>query len=116
MRSSSNIVRLFLVLRVLRLIPVISGVHELLLTLSRCWRVMLHMMLLLFSVFLFYAVIGVQLWADVRYGEYITEAMNFTTIGNALLVLFTMSTGENWNGFMHDCQSFVRLTYLDFLI
>lgn len=56
----------------------------------------MHMLLLLFFLFMLYAVAGVQLWGDVRYGEYISDAMNFHSIGNALLVLFTMATGENW--------------------
>ena len=45
-----------------------------------------------------------SLFGDVRWGEYLNRHANFETVPNALLVLLRMSTGESWNGIMHDCM------------
>ena len=61
-----------------------------------------------FIVIFIYAVIGVSLYGDmvVRHEEYLygmyNEHANFRNFGRALTTLFRMSTGEAWNGIMHD--------------
>eukprot|EP00966_Prymnesium_polylepis_P236444 5467891-Prymnesium_polylepis.2 len=49
-----------------------------------------------------FAVLGVQLFYNVRRGEFLTGDANFETLGAALLMLFRCATGESWNGIMHD--------------
>ena len=59
-------------------------------------------------VIFIYAVIGVSLYGDmpIRDEEYLfgmyNEHANFSNFGRALVTLFRMSTGESWNGIMHD--------------
>jgi hypothetical protein len=58
-----------------------------------------------FFLFMFIsAIMGMSLFGNVRMGAFINEHANFTTVPNALLVLMRMSTGESWNGIMHDAM------------
>ena len=54
-----------------------------------------------------YAVMGMNLFSDVTVEnfdglEFINERTNFATFGYSMLTLFRTSTGESWNGIMHD--------------
>ena len=43
-----------------------------------------------------------QLFYNVRRNDFVTEFANFENLGNALITLFRCSTGESFNGIMHD--------------
>lgn len=43
-----------------------------------------------------YAVFGMYLFAHVKWNEPLNNHLNFTEINSALLLLFRVSTGENW--------------------
>ena len=47
-----------------------------------------------------YAILGVQWYAKVKYGENIKDNANFQDFWTVMLLLVRCSTGENWNGFM----------------
>lgn len=49
-----------------------------------------------------FAVAGMGLFGDAPHGEFINEHANFETFASSLLVLIRISTGESWNGLMHD--------------
>jgi hypothetical protein len=51
-----------------------------------------------------YALIGVVLFHDVKWGEGIDRYANFWSTGHAWLVMFRIMTGEDWNKIMHDCM------------
>jgi hypothetical protein len=57
---------------------------------------------LLFLLFFIYAVMGVQLFSEVRLGSTLNEYANFQSFGRAILTLMRCSTGEAWNGIMYD--------------
>lgn len=58
-----------------------------------------------FFLFMFiFAIMGMSLFGGVRPGQFLNRHANFESIGTSLLVLFRMSTGESWNGIMHDCM------------
>merc|ERR1719482_313676 len=67
------------------------------------------MLILLFYV---YAVAGMALFGDIDYDSpklsYIDVNVNFYSFYVAMVLLFRMSTGESWNGVMHDCFSGAR--------
>jgi len=44
-----------------------------------------------------YAVLGVFLFAPIKYNNELNQYVNFSNIGNAMLALFRVSTGENWH-------------------
>ena len=53
-----------------------------------------------------YAVLGVQMFHGVALNPdgLLTDDANFRSLPEALLTLFRASTGESWNGVMHDLQ------------
>lgn len=57
---------------------------------------------LLMLLFLIYGVAGMDLFGELDYGEFIDENTNFKSFYNAVITLFRASTGESWNGIMHD--------------
>lgn len=61
---------------------------------------------LLFSMVLFfvYGVVGVSAFGVLPYRNFITEHTNFETFPSAFMLLFRSSTGESWNGIMHDAM------------
>ncbi|ELU07210.1 hypothetical protein CAPTEDRAFT_150573 [Capitella teleta] len=58
----------------------------------------------MFLLMLFYAFTGVILFGCVRYGENLGRHANFKTSSSAILLLFRIVTGEDWNKIMHDCM------------
>jgi len=58
----------------------------------------------LFLAYFIFAVLGMHLFGTVVRGEFLNEHANFETFAKSLLTTFRMSTGESWNGIMHDCQ------------
>jgi hypothetical protein len=58
----------------------------------------------MFLLMLFYAFTGVILFGCVKYGEDLGRQANFKTAPNAIVLLFRIVTGEDWNKIMHDCM------------
>ena len=58
----------------------------------------------MFLLMLFYAFTGVILFGSVKYGENLGRHANFKTASSAILLLFRIVTGEDWNKIMHDCM------------
>ena len=57
-----------------------------------------------------YAVMGMNLFSDVTVDkvdglEFIDSRINFATFGCSMLTLFRTSTGESWNGIMHELEA-----------
>lgn len=57
----------------------------------------------LFLFFFIYAVVGMNLFGSIKYGNYLNDKVNFSNVGVGLLTLFRMITGESWDGIMQDC-------------
>ncbi|EDO45175.1 predicted protein, partial [Nematostella vectensis] len=51
-----------------------------------------------------YSLMGVILFGTVKYGEAVNRYANFGTSFNAMILLFRVTTGEDWNKIMHDCM------------
>lgn len=51
-----------------------------------------------------YAILGVQLFADVQLQDALNVHANFQSFGKALLTLFRMATGESWHELMYDAM------------
>ena len=50
------------------------------------------------------ATLGVFLFSEIKEGDVIDKYRNFDTFDDAFLLLFALSTGEEWNFIMHDCS------------
>ncbi|XP_020895810.1 sodium leak channel non-selective protein [Exaiptasia diaphana] len=51
-----------------------------------------------------YSLAGVILFGSVKFGEAINHNANFQTSFEAMILLFRIITGEDWNKVMHDCM------------
>ncbi|XP_025017326.1 sodium leak channel non-selective protein-like, partial [Tetranychus urticae] len=58
----------------------------------------------MFLLILFYALMGVILFGTVKHGEAIGRHANFRTAIHGIITLFRIVTGEDWNKIMHDCM------------
>ena len=58
----------------------------------------------LILVMISYSLAGVILFGTVKYGEALNRHANFKTSFNAMILLFRITTGEDWNKIMHDCM------------
>jgi len=52
-----------------------------------------------------FSVAGMSLFGTVPSGEFVNENVNFRSFYIAMMTLFRASTGESWNGIMHDCYA-----------
>ena len=74
-------------------------------------------------VILIYSVLGVYLFADIKWNEALNNDANFTTIGKSFLVLIRITTGEKWPELMRavsrqnevDYKCLVEFTYDDYI-
>ena len=52
-----------------------------------------------------FAVLGMELFGGVVWGEYLNAEANFCSFETAMLTMFRCATGEEWNGIMHDAMA-----------
>ena len=62
-----------------------------------------NVLLLLMLIFFIMAVLGNVLFLDVFEGNVISDYKNFTNFHQSFSLLFSISTGEDWNRLMYDC-------------
>ena len=62
-----------------------------------------NVLLLLMLIFFIMAVLGNVLFLDVFEGNVISDYKNFTNFHQSFSLLFSISTGEDWNRIMYDC-------------
>ena len=60
---------------------------------------------LVFLVFFIYSTLGVFIFRDVTRGVFISDIVNFSNFGVALVTLFRCSTGEDWHTIMADLSN-----------
>lgn len=97
--------RIIRVARLLRMIKTSKGLRHLLKTLYMSLGNIVNVGLLMFLIFFTFAVAGMGLFGTVPHGEFVNKDANFETFYMAVVTLFRASTGESWNGIMHDCSS-----------
>ena len=96
----ARVLRVFRVSRVLRLIGKYEGLQALIHTITFSLPPLLTVLGLLLVIFFMFAILGVFFFRDITQGMIINTYMNFGNFGNAMLILFRMSTGEDWNYIM----------------
>ena len=63
-----------------------------------------NVFLLLLIVYFMFSILGCSFFHDITQGEVIDDLKNFSNFGNSFLLLFAISTGEDWNKIMFDCS------------
>lgn len=102
-----RILRILRVARILKLLKSAKDLVILLTTVSRSLAQVGNLGLLLFLLFFIYSALGIELFGrlactDGNPCDGLSEYANFENFGMAMLVLFRLSTGDNWNGMMKD--------------
>jgi len=97
--SIGRVLRLF---RIIQVSKAFSGVKHLLISLISSIPGFVNVAALLVLVYFIYAVLGVQLFSTIEGNSQITPMANFRSLSMALIMLFKISTGDNWNNFVHE--------------
>lgn len=64
--------------------------------------VIISLMALWLILFMFFAIMFVEVFSLTKWGSGETHDQNYTSIAHALVMLAFMSCGEGWNQYMHD--------------
>ena len=92
------------VLRTLRMIKASRSIQSLLMTLLYSIPPLLNILSIFCILMFVYAVLGMELFSGVMWGDYLNADANFCSFGVAMLTMFRCATGEDWNGIMHDAM------------
>lgn len=97
-----TLVRMLRIARVARIVRGLTSLRQMISTLLITIPSLINIGSLLLLVLFIYAVAGVQLFAQVRYGDATDRHANFRNVGTAMLTLWRALTGEAWNSIMYD--------------
>ena len=100
--SVASVVRMCRIGRIFRLVNSFKALNHFFNTMVSSLPSLLNIGSLLFLLFFIYSVMAVQLFGKIRLNDDFSEHANFRNFGMSMVTLFRFSTGENWNGFMHD--------------
>ena len=90
------------VTRVLRLAGKYKGLQSLLKTIIMSFSSLVNVFILLMLIFFIMAVLGNTMFFQVTEGDVISEYKNFVNFHMSFSLLFSISTGEDWNRIMYD--------------
>lgn len=86
----------------------LSGKHDtlkmLMMTVSMSLVKSFYIIFVLLLIIMSYAMIGVIVFGTVKHGVAINRDANFEGSINAMITLFRITTGEDWNKMMQDCR------------
>ena len=101
----ARVLRVLRVSRVLRLAGKYKGLQSLLKTIQMSVSSLINVFILLMLIFFIMAVLGNSLFFRVTEGNVISSWKNFTNFHQSFSLLFSISTGEDWNRIMYDCMN-----------
>lgn len=90
-------VRIFRLFRILRFLEATKGVRKLLFALLISLPALLNVATLLFLIIFIYAIIGMNVFMNVKLQNSLTSNNNFQTFGKAFVILFRAGTISGWN-------------------
>jgi hypothetical protein len=99
-----RVMRVLRVSRVIRLIGKNKGLSALIDTIIFSLPSLMNVLGLLFLILFMFAILGSFFFRNIRKGAIIGPEMNFKNFGNSMLMVFRMTTGEDWNNIMFDCM------------
>jgi len=104
MGNFATLLRVARVARIFRLVQTNKNLLDLFKTLLFSLPSIVNVASVTTLLLFIYACIGMNVFADVKEGDGITNYANFKSFFNSMLLLFRMATGESYNGVMHDCM------------
>ena len=102
--SFASLFRVLRVARMVRLLRKNRGLMDLITTVFASVPAMANVVLLLVLMMFIFSAIGMNLFSNVKHGELLNEDANFMTFFAAFNTMWRMSTGESFNGIMHDLR------------
>lgn len=96
--------RIIRVSRLLRMVKTSEGLRTLLKTLFMSLGNILNTSALLMLILFTFSVAGMSLFGKIEFQEFINKDVNFKSFYMSLMTLWRASTGESWNGIMHECS------------
>ncbi|KAF8063493.1 Ion transport protein-domain-containing protein [Lyophyllum atratum] len=94
--------KLFLVSIAFKLVQRTNSLNMLFKTAVASLPVILSLLGLWLILFIFFAILYVEVFSLTKWNSGETRNMNFTSVGSSLVMLAFMSVGEGWNQYMHD--------------
>ena len=98
----TTIFKILRVGRVLKLLRRIKSLRKVLNLFFNSIPGVLNVLILYFITIYIYAIVGMNLFYDLKYQEIISEKWNFQNFINSMLILIRISSGGNWNTLMHE--------------
>jgi len=95
--------RIIRVSRLLRMVKTSEGLRTLLKTLFMSLGNIMNTALLLTLILFTFSVAGMSLFGEIPDGVFINHNVNFKSFYISMMTLWRTSTGESWNGIMHEC-------------
>lgn len=106
--------RIIRVSRLLRMVKTSEGLRTLLKTLFMSLGNIINTALLLLLIFFTFSVAGMSLFGEIEENDHINRNVNFKSFYLSMMTLARASTGESWNGIMHECFDATGLTSIFF--
>jgi hypothetical protein len=100
----ATLLRVARVARIFRLVRRNKGLLNLFKTLIYSIPSLGNVFAILLLIFFIFSCLFMNLFAGVKEGDFITGHSNFNSFGGSFNTLFRVSTGESYNGIMHDCM------------
>lgn len=122
LRSFPQLIRVLRVLRigrVLRIVKSLQSLQNLIMTITYALPALLNILSLMVLIMFIFAVLGSFLFHSVHQGEYIIgEYFNFTNFGYSMMILWRISTGEDYPSIMYDISNSLgsKLCYIYFIV
>lgn len=107
--TTATVIRSFRIMRIFRLLKKYGRV--VLDTLVNIIPQITNIVSLIFLLIFIYSVLGISLFATVKYGDLYNHNNNFRTFPKSIILIFRCMTGESWNNIMFeltvntDCSS-----------
>lgn len=102
-----RILRVFRIARIIQIIKLFIHLQNLIFLLAHSITAILNVLSLLLLVLFVFSIIGVFLFNSVTSGQAINEYNNFQNFSYAMLILWRISTGEDYPTIMMDCVEYL---------
>ncbi|KAF8151534.1 high-affinity cell membrane calcium channel [Crassisporium funariophilum] len=100
--GTQQLQKLFLVSIAFKLVQRTNSLNMLFKTAVASLPVILSLLGLWLVLFIFFAILFVEVFGMTKWGGAETATMNYSSLGSSLVMLAFQSTGEGWNQYMHD--------------
>ena len=101
--NATTIIRSFRIARILKVVRFLPTLQKIVYTFVVAIPELANVGGLLILFIYLYSVLGVFLFAHIKYSEHLNEHANFRNFPSAALTLFRIVTGEGWQEIMYNC-------------